>query len=100
MRININAIHFSADRKLKEHITNRIEKLETYFDNIIEANVTLKLENSGRVRDKVVEIQLSVPGNVIFGASTDKKFEKATDEAVSGMRRQVLKYKQRRRARG
>ena len=99
MRININAIHFSADRKLKERIIDRVEKLNKYFGNIIEVNVTLKLENSGRIRDKVVEIQLNVPGNVIFGTSTDKKFEKAADEAISGMRRQVLKYKERRRAR-
>jgi len=99
MRININAIHFSADRKLKEHITNRVMNLEKYFQNIIEANVTLKLENTGRVRDKIVELQLSVPGNVIFGTATDKRFEKATVEAISSMRRQVVKYKQRRRAR-
>ncbi len=99
MRININAIHFSADRKLKEFITNRLEKLEKYFGNIIEATVTLKLENSGKIKDKVVEIQLNVPGNVIFGTSTHKKFEKAADEAISGLRRQVLKYKDRRRSR-
>lgn len=99
MRITIESLHFSADRKLKNLIQTKIEKLEKYFDRIEEANVTLKLENSGQIKDKSVEITMKVPGNVIFSSSTHKKFEKATEDAISGLRRQVIKYKERRRAR-
>ena len=99
MRITIESIHFSADRKLKTLITNKIGKLEKYFDRIEEADVTLKLENSGQIKDKCVEIVMKVPGNVIFSSSTHKKFEKATEEAISSLRRQVIKHKERRRAR-
>ena len=99
MRITIESIHFSADRKLKTLITKKIAKLEKYFDRIEEADVTLKLENTGQIKDKCVEIVMKVPGNVIFSSSTNKKFEKATEEAISSLRRQVIKHKERRRAR-
>ncbi len=99
MRITIESIHFSADKKLKNLINNKLEKLEKYFDRIEEADVTLKLESSSQVKDKSVEITMKVPGNIIYSCSTQKKFEQATDEAISSLRRQVIKYKERRRSR-
>lgn len=99
MRITIESIHFSADHKLKSLIHTKIEKLTKFFDRIEEADVTLKLENSGQIKDKAVEITMKVPGNVLFSSSSHKKFEKATDEAISSLRRQVIKHKERRRAR-
>lgn len=94
MNITINNVGFSADVKLREFIQNRIEKLEKYFNRITKSDVYLKLENSGQVRDKIVEVTLSVPGKVLVSKSEDKTFEAAIDDCASSLQRQLKKYKE------
>lgn len=98
MRIETQSIHFDADVKLVDFINQKVGKLETYYDRIISADVMLKLENSGQVRDKVAEIVIKVPGDVLVAKETDKSFEASIDSAVEALRRQIIKYKERMRA--
>lgn len=94
MKIRTQAIHFKADTALLEYVDKKLSKLDTYFDRITEAEVTLKLENSGQVRDKIVEMKLNVPGTALFGSESDKTFEAGVDAMVDNMKRQLLKYKE------
>ena len=59
MKIHLTAIHFDADQKLIDYIEKKASKLNQFFDRITDAQVFLKLENSGQVRDKIVELNLS-----------------------------------------
>jgi len=59
----------------------------------------MKLENAGRVKDKIVEIYLKVPGEIIIAKETHKTFEGAVDGSLSVLSRQLKKYKQRNRSR-
>ncbi len=97
MRVLTEAVQFKADTKLIEFIDQKVGKLDTFFDRIIEARVTLRLENSGQVRDKVAEVMLSVPGDNLFVKESDKTFEAAIDEAVDSLKRQLIRYKERQR---
>lgn len=94
MKINTRSLHFSADQKLKDYIVKKLSKLSQFSSQIIDADVRLKLENAGQVRDKIVEVKLNVPGSVLFVKEKDKSFEAAVDFAVESLRRQVIKYKQ------
>ncbi|WP_363325461.1 HPF/RaiA family ribosome-associated protein, partial [Phaeodactylibacter sp.] len=47
MKVQTEAVSFKADQKLIDFIEQKLQKMEKYFDRIIEAKVTLKLENSG-----------------------------------------------------
>ncbi|PHI20643.1 ribosomal subunit interface protein [Lewinellaceae bacterium SD302] len=96
MQIQTNAIHFKADPKLLTFIQEKLNKLEQYSDRIIDAQVYLKLENTGQVKDKITEIRLHVPGDRLFSKSSEKTFEAAVDRAVEGLRRSLRKYKERR----
>lgn len=93
MNIIINNVGFSADEKLKTFIEQRVNKLSKFYNRIVDAEVFLKLENSGKVKDKIVEIKLNVPGKQLICKSQDKVFEAAVDECVSSLERQVKKYK-------
>jgi putative sigma-54 modulation protein len=95
MRVQTEAIHFSADARLLAAINAKLQKLEHFFDKIIEARVILKLENSGQVRDKITEIKLNLPNGVIFIKETSKTFEAALDKAIVALKRQLVKYKER-----
>jgi len=95
MKINLTAVHFDADQKLVDYIERKTAKLEQFFDRITDAQVSLKLENSGQVRDKIVELKLMVPGDILVAKETSKTFEAATDAVVDNMKRQLNKHKER-----
>lgn len=95
MEINMQSIHFDADTKLLDYIQKKVEKLETFFDRIINAEVIMRLENSGaKVQDKVLEIKLYVPGNTLLIKETRKTFEEAVDLGTDSLKRQLVKYKE------
>lgn len=94
MTIRIESIHFTADQKLVDFIEKKLAKLDQYHDKVIDAHVILKLENSGQVKDKVVEVKLDVPGDLIVAKVINKSFEAATDEVVDVLKRLVIKHKE------
>jgi putative sigma-54 modulation protein len=94
MNIRINAVRFDADSKLLRFIEKKINKLARYFDEIINAEVFLKLENASDLENKVVEIKLDLPGNDLFARKQSKSFEESTDIAVDALKQQLLKYKE------
>lgn len=94
MTVNIQSVGFTADQKLKDLIENKCNKLTKYFSRITEANVYLKLESSGAVKDKLVELTVAVPNKVLVSKSEDKVFEVAVDDVTSSMERQLKKYKE------
>jgi putative sigma-54 modulation protein len=95
MKISTTSIHFDADQTLLDYIQKKTSKLEQFFDRIIDTHVYLKLENSGQVRDKIVEMKLLVPGDTLIATEVSKTFEASTDAAVDNMIRQINKYKDR-----
>lgn len=95
MQITIASIHFDADQKLTGYIEKKTSKLGQFYDRIIDMSVFLKLENTGQVKDKIVELKLIVPGSTLIATESSKTFEAATDLAVDNMKRQLLKFKRR-----
>ena len=94
MNVVINAINFEADTKLKSFIGKKLDKLNTFFDKIIDTEVFLKLSNKDSVRDKTVELKVHIPGRTIFVEETSKSFEESTDIALDTMARQIKKQKE------
>ena len=93
MKIRVQSIHFDADRKLLNFIQKRADKLDHFFDQIINGQVYLKLENTGDEENKIVEIKILLPGNQLFAKERCKTFEEATDKSIESLRRQVNKHK-------
>jgi len=94
MSVTINNVGFSADEKLKSFIEVKLRKLDRFYNRITKSSVYLKLENSGQVKDKVVEVTVSVPGKLLVSKAEDKTFEKAVDECTTSLERQLKKYKE------
>jgi putative sigma-54 modulation protein len=93
MKVDINSVHFRADVKLENFINEKVNKLEQLFDGILGSEVMLKLENVDGKENKVAEISLKVPGDDLFAKKQASSFEDATDQAVSALRKQLAKYK-------
>ncbi len=91
MQITFQAVHFTADQKLKDYISDKLQKLVKFYPKILQATIYLKLENSGQVKDKVIEIKLNVPGHTLIATDTDKVFEASFDDALDNIKRQLKK---------
>jgi putative sigma-54 modulation protein len=68
--------------------------LARYFDDIINAEVFLKLSNTSELENKIVEIKLYIPGSDLFAQKHSKTFEESTDDAVDAIKQQILKHKE------
>jgi len=97
MNTKIQSIHFDADKKLLAFIENRIEKLELFSDDILGAEVYLRLDKDVERENKVVEIKLEIPGNDMFAKKNSKSFEEATDQTIEALRRQLGKTKKKKK---
>jgi putative sigma-54 modulation protein len=98
MRLQMHAIHFDADPKLLGFIQKKLEKLETFYDRITGGEVFLKLDKSenSKVKSKILEIKINVPGAELFVKENGKTFEEATDVALEALKGQIKKYKSKR----
>ena len=94
MRVQLNAIQFKADKKLIQLIEKKLKKLEQLFSKIINAEIYLKLENSGKIKDKITELKLKVPGDTLIVKGMSKTFEGAIDQVIKTMIRVLKRYKQ------
>lgn len=94
MKVKIQSVHFDADQKLESFIHNKLEKLISRNQNIVVADVTLRLDKAESVDNKIAEIRLEVPGNNLFAKKQSKSFEEAADTAVEALNRQLVRYKE------
>jgi ribosomal subunit interface protein len=88
-------VHFTADQKLVDFVNKKVSKLDTFFDGIINAEVTLKVLKPETANNKVSELKVSIPANgYLFAKKQADTFEEATDLAIDAVRKQLDKYKE------
>ena len=93
MKININSVHFKADKKLEDFITLKLEKVCAKNSDVIGSEVTLKLDNTDTPENKIVDIRIILKGNDLFASKVSKSFEESTDEVIDALKKQLEKYK-------
>ena len=98
MKVNVQTTNFVADQKLIDFITNRLLKLEMFYDRIIFADVFLKVQKTSEKENKLVDVLLSVPGDELIVKKETKSFEEGTDECIKALERQLKRTKQKQRS--
>jgi putative sigma-54 modulation protein len=97
MEIRVQSLHFHADEKLVDYATRKLARLERFFDKITAVDVFLKLQDSGgRIREKITEVRLSIPGGYVVDKKTDTTFEAALDSSLDTLKRQLKRVKEKR----
>ena len=86
MNIRIQAIHFDATDQLEAFIQKKVAKLEQYFDGIISAEV------------KEAAIRLIIKNGDCFAEKVNDTFEESIDECVEALEKQLVKFKEKIRA--
>ena len=99
MNVNIQTVHFDADGKLKEYVSSKLQKLNTFHDRIIKIDVFLKLDNVvHNIKDKIAEIRVHVPRRRFFVKASSKSFEDSFDSALESLVTQIQRKKEKQAA--
>lgn len=94
MDIRIQSVKFDADRKLVAFVEEKVGKLNRYEEDILSADVALKLDKNNELGNKVAVIKLDVAGDTLVAERQCKSFEEAVDQVVDALRKQLAKYKE------
>jgi len=97
MKVNTQAVNFNANPELLEFIQKRMNKLEQYYDKVIQSDVYLKVENTSNKINKIFEAKINIPGDSLVIKKQCKSFEEGVDVAVASLQRQLKKRKQKMR---
>lgn len=98
MKVNVHAVNFNVDKKLVDHIEERMNKLEKYYDKIVSSDVFLKVEQTSEKENKIVEVKIIVPGDEFIVKKQCKSFEEGVELASESLERLLLKRKEKLRA--
>ena len=98
MNIRIQAIHFDATDQLEAFIQKKVAKLEQYFDGIISAEVSLKVVKPESAKNKEAAIRLIIKNGDCFAEKVTDTFEESIDECVEALEKQLVKFKEKIRA--
>ena len=92
----MHAVKFTADQSLLDFIQAKLNKLDTFHDRIIGGEVFLRLDgaDSNKVKEKVVEVRLTIPGKELFVKEHDKSFESATDRVLDVLKDKLVRCKE------
>jgi putative sigma-54 modulation protein len=93
MNIQIQSVHFSADKQLKDFINKKVEKLISIDDSIINADIYLKVDKPESFDNKIVEIKLHSSVSKYFAKKQANSFEESIDLASQALKKQILKNK-------
>ena len=98
MKSQIHCVRFDADKKLLEFVDQKVKKLGQFNDQILGAEVFLRLSRSESAENKVAEIKIDVPVSSLFAKKQSKTFEEAIDLTVDALKKQITRQKDKRRS--
>ena len=93
MDVKIQSEKFDADKKLIGFIEEKVAKLGRFSEEILNAEVILKLDKNYEQGNKVATLKINVAGDDLVAERQCKSFEEAVDQCIDAIRKQLEKYK-------
>ena len=94
MNVKIQSVKFDADQKLVDFIQLKLSKIGRFADNILSADVTLKIDKDDEVGNKVAIVKLNVAGGELVADRRSKSFEESVDLCIDAIKKQIEKFKE------
>jgi len=84
---------------LEAFITEKLNKLEGKYDDIVGTDVYFKKENTSNPEEgKICTVRLSMPGPDIFAETSSASFEASVAKVITELRSQLQKRKEKLKA--
>ncbi|WP_352423765.1 ribosome-associated translation inhibitor RaiA [Proteiniphilum sp.] len=94
MELTIQSVNFDATDQLKAFIEKKIKKLERFSDDIIQAEVILKVIKPETAKNKDAAVKLKLRHSEAFANKTADTFEEAIDLCAVAIEKQIFKTKE------
>ncbi|MEX0681811.1 MAG: ribosome-associated translation inhibitor RaiA [Balneolales bacterium] len=95
MNTNFTARKFNASTKLQKFALEEVNKLTRFFDGIMSCDIVLEPSPDNNEPAKA-ELTVKVKQDLLNATESGTVYEQAIRSAVDNMRRQLIKYKNRR----
>ena len=94
MNVQIQSVKFDAGKQLLDFIQKKMDRLDRFVDDRAgDVEVTVRLDPDSEKGNKVVIVQLHVPGGDIRVEERAFTFEEAVDNSMDIIKRQLEKAK-------
>ena len=97
MYVKIQSVKFDADKKLVDFIQGKMDKMDRFVENALNAVVTLRIDKDDEQGNKVAGVKIEVAGGELLAERRCKTFEEAVDLCLDAIKKQIDKYKEKRR---
>lgn len=94
MNVQIQSVKFDADKKLIDFIEAKLSKIDRFSDEILGAEVFLKLDKDNENGNKVATLKIAIPGNDLVAERRAHSFEEAVESCYEAIKRQIAKHKE------
>jgi putative sigma-54 modulation protein len=94
MEMTIQSVNFDATEQLKAFVEKKVKKLERFCDDIILAEVIMKVVKPETVNNKEVSVKLNLRHKEAFASKTANTFEEAVDLCMVALEKQIQKSKE------
>ena len=94
MELSIQSVNFDATDQLKTFIEKKVKKLERISDEIIQAEVILKVVKPETILNKDAALKLNIKHKEIFANKNADTFEEAIDLCIIAIEKQIKKTKE------
>ena len=94
MNLTVRGHHVAVTPGIRSYIENKFSRIKRHFDHVIDVNVILSADPLAQK----AEVTCHVAGKDIFVESDDPDLYAAIDALADKLDRQIIKYKDRRRA--
>lgn len=98
MKISVQSVNFNIDNDLVKYIEKKVNNLEKFHDQILSAEVFLKVQSTSEKENKITDLKINLPGNDIVVKKQSKTFEEAVSNCVDAIKIQLVKRKEKLRA--
>ncbi|MBI1174843.1 MAG: ribosome-associated translation inhibitor RaiA [Sideroxydans sp.] len=90
MNLNLTGRHLEITPAIRQHVTDKLAKIKSHFDNVIDVNVILSVE---KLQQKA-EASVHISGKTIFVECEDGNLYVAIDQLIDKLDRQIIKHKE------
>jgi len=90
MQLNLTGHHVALTQAMREHVQDKIKKLERHFDHVTNVNVVLTVEK----QLMKAEASVNVLKGQLFADATSNDMYAAIDALVDKLDRQIVKHKE------
>ena len=97
MEIRIQSIHFDATDQLRSFIEKKVSKLERFYDEIDNVEITLKVVKPETALNKEADVTVKVKNDELFASKVCDTFEESIDDCMDALQKQLRKLKEKTR---